>query len=400
MTRELESLRPSWPVVELGDFPGVEHIAYGIARPRKSPYGVPMIGAKEIIGGVIRAQAPTYVDPEVARRHPRSMLRAGDLLVVAVGRVGETALATEEHQGWNVARSVLVIRWTPESRTQQWDLWLRWWLRTQQSRDYLTVSSSNSEHVTLPLQALSRLPVPVPPPSERERLLRAISHAEQQHALSTRIEDCATELADTYFVKTLDDYGRGPTNERAVGDVGLIVTGTVPSPPNGEQVTYPFVSPAEVLNSRSVFLDATAAGTVAQPDAVCPPGTLLIAPRLGEVRTVLTAVPVVAGPRTLAIRTESDADRMWLLHLLRHRSRELVAMAQGAQARAMRRKDFSRYKISWPDVAVRQEFATRAVALHDLARAAGKESCVMEDLVLHEMSQGGSRPIDVSHEVL
>lgn len=80
---------------------------------------------------------------------------------------------------------------------------------------------------------------------------------------------------------------------------------------------------------------------------------------------------------------------MWLLHSLRYRRRELTVVTQGEQARAMRRKDFSRYKIPWPTDAVRRDFARRAAALHNLAYASARERHMMEELVVHELEKGG-----------
>ncbi|MFF1735708.1 hypothetical protein [Streptomyces sp. NPDC058247] len=391
MTTEPDDLTAPWSIVELRDFPGVEYAAYGITQPQKAPDGIPMIGAKEIIEGEVHVQEFTFVPPEVAERHPRSTLRAGDLLVVLVGRVGETAVATEEHGGWNAARSLAVVHWTPEGHVQQWDLWLRWWLKTSQSRSYLTVSSSNSEHMTLPLQALNRLPVPKPPDRVRERLLALISLAERKNVLNNRIATCATELADAHYIETLRACGQGPTAERAMGEVAQITAGVAQLPPDREQPTMPWVSPRQVLNCREVHLGAVTSRTVARGETVCPAGSLLIAPRPGEVRTVLTTTPLVPGRRTLALHTESEADRMWLLHTLRYQRRELMSVTQGEQARAMRRKDFSRYKIPWPADVVRQGFATRAAALHDLAYASARERHVMEELVVHELEKGAWR---------
>ncbi|WP_330313540.1 hypothetical protein OHS17_21915 [Streptomyces sp. NBC_00523] len=397
MTTESDDVPTPWPVVELREFPGVEYAAYGIARQQKASGGIPMIRATEIVEGGVYVQEFTFVPPDVARRHPRSTLRSGDLLVVLVGRVGEAAVAGEEHAGWNVGRSLAVVRWTPEGRAQQWDLWLRWWLKTSQSQSYLTLSSSNAEHMTLPLQALNRLPVPVPPAPVRERLFSLISLAERKNALNTRIVSCATELADAHFMEALQTCGQGPATERAVGEVCQVTAGAAQSLPDSEQSGMPWVSPREVLNCKTVHLGAVTSCTVAQAEVVCPSGSLLIAPRPGEVRTVLTTTPVVPGRRTLAIYTESEVDRMWLLHSLRYRRRELTVVTQGEQARAMRRKDFSRYKIPWPTDAVRRDFARRAAALHDLAYASARERHVMEELVVHELEKGGlARPTSAS----
>ncbi|SCK16521.1 MULTISPECIES: type I restriction enzyme subunit R domain-containing protein [unclassified Streptomyces] len=56
MTAEPDDLTAPWSIVELRGFPGVEYAAYGITQPQKAPDGLPVIGAKEIIGGEVHVQ--------------------------------------------------------------------------------------------------------------------------------------------------------------------------------------------------------------------------------------------------------------------------------------------------------------------------------------------------------
>lgn len=385
---DLEELGPTQP---LEDIPGIQSIAYGAVRPEPDPQGVPMIGATEIIEGDVIDTVPRRIAPRVADRHPRTRLEEGDLLVVLVGRVGETAVAAQRHAGWNVARSVAVIRCTPQARAEGVHVWLRWWLKTPHSRRYLQASSTNSEHVTLPLLALRRLPVWLSSEGAvRTRHLRTITLAERRLALNARIARCATELADVHFTRAF----HGPAQAlltRPIGETGRIVTGSARCTAAEHLQEVPFAAAKEVLNSRTVHLQETAAHTWVPPEEVCPPGTLLVAPRPGEVRTVLTPTPVVPGRGALAICTETVSTRMWLLHALRAASRELVATAQGEAARAMRRKDFARFPIPWPSQEIREDFARLAAPLHDVVRAVTAEKSALYDVVTGEMTARSER---------
>ncbi|WP_353941165.1 hypothetical protein ABII15_05655 [Streptomyces sp. HUAS MG91] len=387
MNRTSSDRTHPWSEEDLASLIGIKSVTYSVVEQKQDPEGVPMIGATEIVEGRVIDAEPTRIAWEQVERRPQAMLRAGDLLVVLVGRVGETAVATSRHQGWTFARSVAVIRFTEEGLAQGTDVWLRWWLKTPQSRRYLNVSSTNSEHRTLPLGALRQLPVPVPPAEVRERWLHGVAMAERRLTLNKQIAAHAIELADALFRRAEHTDGRDACAERQVGEIGRIVTGSASSVPQAGTEGTSFVAAKEVLNSRTVHLERTAVRTAVPIQAACPPGTLLVAPRPSGVRTVLATIPVVPGRGALAIRTDSETDQMWLLHALRSRYKELVATAQGQNARAMRRKDFSRFPIPWPPVSVRQDFAERAAALHDLARSVTAENRSLEDLVVHDIAE-------------
>ncbi|MFD7393526.1 hypothetical protein ACFV60_00610 [Streptomyces virginiae] len=348
-----------------------------------------MIRARDIADGAVGTMDLARITANVHRRNRRTSLRADDLLVVLIGRIGETAVAGPEHHDWNVARSVAVVRFTLAGLNHGIHIWIRWWLGTPSARDLLRVGSAGAEHATLPLADLKQLPVSVPPRHLRERILHTMDLAQRKAALNMKIADRATELADAHFGRFAKGHTRGDVHRSAttVADVGQVIVGSPQAGALDGGQALAWASPREVLNNRTVHLDRTAGITWARGDAACAPGTLLVAPRPGEVRTVAVTLPVVPGRGMLAVRTGSEADRMWLLHELRARSEELVVTAQGEQARAMSRKAFSKFPLSWPPEDVRERFARVAAPLHGRALAALRENRVLQELVVSEMTE-------------
>ncbi|MFJ1614010.1 hypothetical protein ACIODT_25100 [Streptomyces sp. NPDC088251] len=372
----------------LGDLPGVASVTYGVVSPGPhEPGGVALLRAGDIAGGTVDRSNPMRISGEVHERHIRTALTPGDLVVVLVGRIGDAAVVGEELAGWNAARSVGIITFTDEGRAHGIGRWLLWWLRMPEARDWCAAHSAGSAHSTLSISTLRQLNVPLPPPEPRNRLLRTMSLVEQRIAINARIAGCAVELADLHFTRS--EQGGGGLSRCAVSDVSDVINGVLreKSPETAGTEGVAWAAPSEVLQSPLPHVDRTSQRTWTHPDAVCAPGVLLIAPRPGEVKTVVSGIPVVPGRGLLALRTADETDRMWMLHALRSRSHELVSTAQGAQAREMRLKAFSRWNVPWPGSAVRRSFARIAGPLHERACAAVSENRALEALIAAELAE-------------
>ncbi|MER5782828.1 hypothetical protein ABT104_14065 [Streptomyces mobaraensis] len=386
-TEDTGKSESGWITAELSELPGVESVSYGVVRPgRHDPLGVPMVRAGDIIEGAVNDSDLARIAQSVDRQNRRTALRPEDLLVVLVGRIGDTAVAEPQHQGWNVARSVAIIRFTPDGLADGTSTWIRWWLGTSQARDRLRARSAGAEHATLPLADLKQLPVSLPPCHLRDRVVHTMKLAERKTALNTRIAARAIELADAYFSRFAHNDGKALRTGVPVADVCQVTSGIarVGADMGGEAIAW--AAPREVLNSRTAHLDRTAEITWAPHGTACDPGTLLVAPRPGEVRTVEAVIPVIPGRGMLAIRTENETDRVWLLHELRSNAGELTAATQGEQARAMSRKKFSKFPLFWPAEGLREQFTRIASPLHARALAALKENHALQELVVSEMT--------------
>ncbi|MGX5188243.1 hypothetical protein ACWKT5_37500 [Streptomyces avermitilis] len=378
-----------WSLHPLGELPGVDSVTYGIVTPGPhQPAGVPLLQAGDIVGGVVDQSTPRMIDAAVHRRHQRTSLIAGDLVVVLVGRIGDAAVVGVEQHGWNAARSVGVVRFTEAGQQHGISMWLKWWLKMPEARSRYLESSAGSAHSTLTISTLTQLPVPLPPLGFRTRLLRTMRLVERRMVLNTRIAACAMKLADAHFVRCVEENKEAPRPAAVIADVGEVVGGMRRSAAIEDGLPVAWAAPAEVLRHRLAHLDRTDQTTWAPPHAVCAPGTILVAPRPGGVETVVSRIPLVPGRGMLALRVERETDRMWLLHELRSRSKELVSTAQGQQGREMSRKAFSRFTVAWPDSAqVREPFARIAVPLHERANTALEENRVLEALITTEFTE-------------
>jgi hypothetical protein len=383
----------SWSLHTLGELPGVEMVTYGVVRAGTHvPGGVPLLQAGDIVDGAITQSAPLRIAKQIHDKNPRTCLTRGDLVIVLVGRIGDAAVVGEEQAGWNTARSVGVVRFTADGRAYGIDTWLRGWLRTPAALEWFNRNAAGSAHATLRVSHLRQLPVPLPPLDRRRHILHGIDLIEQRRNLNTQIAARAIELADAHFIRSTRRHANMPGC--ALTDVAEVISGTRWVPSAGPGAAVAWVAPAEVLQSSLPHLDRTARTMSVPERAVCDPGSVLVAPRPGEVKAVISRIPVVPGRGAVALRTEKDLDGLWLLHELRSRSRRLGEAMQGTQAREMSVKALSRLVVFWPGAEVRQSFARIALPLHDRAYVALKENRVLDEVIATEMSDGakGSLP--------
>lgn len=369
-----------WAWEEIGQLDGTT-VGYGITRPgRPDPDGVPMLRAGDIIDGHILADKPMLIGRGVDHASPQTRLRRGDVVVVLVGRVGEAATVHAEHEGWNVARSVGIVRcrdpWLAE--------WLRVWLTAPTVRAWCAANASGSAQATLSLARLRRLPAPLPPHDVQARLLSAVAAIEDRSAINQRIATTSIALADAHFAVAA--AGRADWPERKFGEVVRARTGTLARPTGSlsEGAGVAWIAPADVLRSPLPYLGLAAgrAGEAAlSGHELCPPNTVLVAYKPGEVRVVVNQIPVVVGRGVLAAQPAGLTDALWLLHEIRSRSVELSALGQGTAAREVSPRAFLRAPVSWPPADVRERFARLAGTLHERALFADRENEVLRALL-------------------
>lgn len=382
-----------WPKYPLCELPGVAMVTYGVVNAVKHfPNGVPLLRAGDIVAGAIANDDLLRIAEGVHAVNRRSWLDAGDVVVVLVGRVGDAASVGHEQAGWNIARSVGVVKFTAEGRFDQVATWLRGWLKTPTAREWCVRNASGgSAHATLSVAALKRLPVPLPPLERRLRLIEMIDAMERRRRLNTTIAAQAVELADLHFTRALMRHGRmGRTLPLA--DAAKVVNGIPRNKTAGSGISVGWVAPGEILQCFAPYLDHTAQTAQVAESTACVPGVVLLAPRVREVKTVISRIPVVPGRGAVALRTMSDADNLWLFHEMRSRTRELADAVQGTQGREMSVRALACLKISWPDPDVRQVFGEIASSLHDRAYLALRENGILDEVIASEMSVGAPVP--------
>ncbi|MFB7630604.1 hypothetical protein ACFC0M_06605 [Streptomyces sp. NPDC056149] len=335
-----------------------------------------MLRASDIGDGRIQTAELVLISHDVDKANPRTRLRPGDVVIVLVGRIGEAACVTSEHEGWQAARSLAVVRCADPALAE----WLRVWLASPTARAWCLTHATGSAQATLGVTKLRKLPVPLPSADVRDRTLHAVKVIEARIAVNERIARTAVALADAHFAAAAFD--RSTWLQCRFEDIANAWTGssTKPAEPLAEGKGTAWAAPADVLHSPLPYLDRTAERVGGDP-AVHPPNTLLVAPKAGEVRAAINQVPMAVGRGVLAVQPSNVADIWWLLHEIRSRSGELSTLGQGTRARELSARALLQAAVSLPPIDTMRRFAHLASTLHARALTAARESRTLRPLL-------------------
>jgi hypothetical protein len=195
-------------MVRLRDIQGIT-VTYGVVDPERfTPGGIPMLQAKNIVGGRLLPDSDMHIHKDIDQRNRRTRLREGDLALVLVGRVGAAAMVTAEHVGWNAARSVGIIRCEgPSAHTEGLVEWLRYWFMAPSMREWFAAEASSFAQPTLSVQSLADLVIPLPSVVERRRFLDRFAFIEERASASLDLARTALEMTDALFLRLRADRG-------------------------------------------------------------------------------------------------------------------------------------------------------------------------------------------------
>lgn len=76
----------------------------GYVGPTRTIYqesGVPYLLARHVKNNRLVFDGKTFISDEFNRRNKKSMLKAGDVLLVQSGHIGHSAVVTDDHEGHN-----------------------------------------------------------------------------------------------------------------------------------------------------------------------------------------------------------------------------------------------------------------------------------------------------------
>jgi type I restriction enzyme S subunit len=91
-----------WVERRLGDI--VSRLTNGYVGPIRKVYqqsGIPYLLARHVRNNQLVFDGRTFVSTEFNQQHKKSILKAGDVLLVQSGHIGHAAVVTEEHEGHN-----------------------------------------------------------------------------------------------------------------------------------------------------------------------------------------------------------------------------------------------------------------------------------------------------------
>ncbi len=208
---DLPSLPDNWhyqPLAQLVDED--RGIRYGIVQPGSpAPNGIPIIRVNDIRNGRISDEQQLRVTPDIESKYPRTRLRGGEVLLTLVGTVGETAIVPECMVGWNVARAVAVLPLNGDVSAS----WVNLCLRSAPLQHYIRIWCTTTVQATFNLRDVARLPIPIPPKPERERITHIFGTLDDKIELNRRMNETLEAMARRLFRSWFIDFD--PVNAKA-----------------------------------------------------------------------------------------------------------------------------------------------------------------------------------------
>ena len=98
-----------WEEKRLGDV--VTRLTNGYVGPTRDiyqDYGVPYLLARHVKDNRLLFDGKTFITEEFNRKNKKSMLKAGDVLLVQSGHIGHSAVVTPEHEGHNCHAMIVI----------------------------------------------------------------------------------------------------------------------------------------------------------------------------------------------------------------------------------------------------------------------------------------------------
>jgi len=89
----------------------VTRLTNGYVGPIRNIYresGIPYLLARHVKNNQLVFDGRTFISDEFNRKHKKSMLRAGDVLLVQSGHIGHSAVVTNEHEGHNCHAMIVI----------------------------------------------------------------------------------------------------------------------------------------------------------------------------------------------------------------------------------------------------------------------------------------------------
>ena len=202
-----------WPSVPLSELVDPQRgVSYGIVQPGSPvPDGVPIVRVSDVRNGRIDVRSPLRVAADIERTYGRTRLRGGELLITIVGTVGETAIVPPDMAGWNVARAIAVLPVKPEVGSY----WVQLGLRSSAAASMIQSRLNTTVQATLNLGDLSRLPIVLPPPDERQAIASILSALDDKIELNRRMNETLEGMARAIFEDWFVAFG--PTRAKMEG---------------------------------------------------------------------------------------------------------------------------------------------------------------------------------------
>jgi type I restriction enzyme S subunit len=357
-----------WPSVSLKKLCGpARGITYGVVQPGTSEKtGIPILRADDIDNGRVITSNLMRVAPAIEASYERSRLRGGEVLLTLVGAYfGKSAVAGDEHAGFNTARAVGVIPVLEDA------VFISYALRSPGCQAFIKTRATTTAQPTLNLRDVGDIPVPWPSKKAREKVSAILGALDGKIALIRRINEVLEAIPRALFKSWFIDFDpvrakaerRDPCLPTSSADLfpdafegsefreipkgwrlapistlADIVGGTTPStkePAFWEGGTHHWATPKDLSAlSVPVLLDTerriTDTGLQQISSGLLPQGTVLLSSRAPIGYIAIAEVPVAINQGFIAMKAKKGVSNLFLLLWASVSHDEIVSRANGS----------------------------------------------------------------------
>jgi len=171
-----------WIARRLGDV--VTRLTNGYVGPTRNIYhdsGVPYLLARHVKNNRLAFDGRTFISDEFNRKNKKSVLKAGDVLLVQSGHIGHSAVVTEEHEGHNCHAMIVM---TPVTDALIGQFLSLFFLSSGMKRKFEEIKSGSTvPHLTC--GAVKELSIALPDLSTQRKVVDGL---QEMHAETQRLE--------------------------------------------------------------------------------------------------------------------------------------------------------------------------------------------------------------------
>ena len=148
----------------------------------------------------------------------RSRIKAGDVLFVSIGRIGETAIVTNKDDSWDVNESVFVFTLNDKIITPEYFCTM---FQSQDVKQYLSGNSSGSTFKSIKMNQLERMTFDLPPVTTQKSITTKLTAVRRIIDLRTSQLAELNNLVKARFVEMFGDcvLNTKSWNTKRLGDI-------------------------------------------------------------------------------------------------------------------------------------------------------------------------------------
>ena len=184
-----------------------ESISYGIVQPgaERVENSVPVIRVNNFENGKINTNNIKRVASEIEKKYSKTRLKGGELLITVVGTVGATAIATDEMNGWNVARAVSVAK-IKESYNVKY---IKYCFKNRDVIHQIYGSTNDTVQATLNLSLLKKIILSIPNRVHQDLIVNFLNAFDDKIELLQAQNKTLETMAQTIFKEWFGKYQIG-----------------------------------------------------------------------------------------------------------------------------------------------------------------------------------------------